>query len=403
MAEAEKLGVILHNGPLPPPADRDTANPEGAVTASFDSAFEVDKDVAHAIKEVLRQLADQSRDHDREHDYEQDRTVISDLLQSHITSTSEIAQGAINSDEENQCKELETKGYGSSSEEQGYTAMEGEEEGKEKRSPIRTIASMMLERFLNLSAEHQASIELSALRKDQSLEQEESMDGAQLSVNRVAGEDAIAPASDLGSILVKHVSKLQREIEASKARRQFVDEPESCVSFKRQQKEMPIESLDQILVKHVSKLEKEKIAATQQTSERISSMKNNTKSLTVANEHDEERLHEVDMYVKVEQKEKQTESLDQILVKHISKLEKEKLAAAQEASKQKYMKETGAVDHDEGSASMDEKLHEMDGYIKKKLKETLGKSLDQIVVKLVPMLENAKLPVSQHTSKPMEE
>ena len=95
MAEAEKLGVILHNGPLPPPADRDTANPEGAVTASFDSAFEVDKDVAHAIKEVLRQLADQSRDHDREHDYEQDRTVISDLLQSHITSTSEIAQGSI--------------------------------------------------------------------------------------------------------------------------------------------------------------------------------------------------------------------------------------------------------------------------------------------------------------------
>ena len=118
--------------------------------------------------------------------------------------------------------------------------MEGEEEGKEKRSPIRTIASMMLERIVNLSAEHQASLArivatcgLSALLKDQSLEQEESMDGAQLSVNRVAGEDAIAPASDLGSILVKHVSKLQREIEASKARRECLDEPEPCVSLKK--------------------------------------------------------------------------------------------------------------------------------------------------------------------------
>ena len=44
---------------------------------------------------------------------------------------------------------------------------------------------MMLERFVNLSAEHQASIEhivatcgLSAQRKDQSLEQEESVESA---------------------------------------------------------------------------------------------------------------------------------------------------------------------------------------------------------------------------------
>ena len=96
-------------------------------------------------------------------------------------------------------------------------------------------------------------------------------------------------ASDLGSILVKHVSKLQREIEASKARTQFLDELEPGVSsFKRQQKEMPIESLDQVLIKRVSKLEKEKIVGAQETSERTSSMKNNTKSLTVANEHDEE-------------------------------------------------------------------------------------------------------------------
>ena len=215
MAEAEKLGVILHNGP---PADRETVNQEGAVTASFDSAFEVDKDVAYAIKEVLQQLDDQSRDRNREHDYEHDHVVISDLLQSHITNTSQVPHGAINS--ENQCKELTTKGDGSSSVEQGCTATdedeEEEEEGKEKRSSIRTIASMMLERIVNLSAEHQASLArivatcgLSALLKDQSLEQEESMD-----VNRVAGEDVIAPASDLGSILVKHVSKLQHEIQA---------------------------------------------------------------------------------------------------------------------------------------------------------------------------------------------
>ena len=64
---------------------------------------------------------------------------------------------------------------------------------------------------------------------------------------------------------MKHVSKLQRGIEASKARRQCLDEPEPCVSFKRQQKELPIESLDWILVKHVTKLEKEKIVAAQET------------------------------------------------------------------------------------------------------------------------------------------
>ena len=49
------------------------------------------------------------------------------------------------------------------------------------------------------------------------------------------------------------------------------------------------DTLAQLLVKHVSKLEKEKIVGAQETSERTSSMKNNTKSLTVANEHDEER------------------------------------------------------------------------------------------------------------------
>ena len=96
-------------------------------------------------------------------------------------------------------------------------------------------------------------------------------------------------ASDLGSILVKHVSKLQHEIQAWKARRKFLDVLEPCVSFKRQYKEMLNDTLAQLLVKHVSKLEKEKIVGAQETSERTSSMKNNTKSLTVANEHDEER------------------------------------------------------------------------------------------------------------------
>mgnify|MGYP000072980166 CR=1 FL=1 len=192
---------------------------------------------------------------------------------------------------------------------------------------------------------------------------------------------------------MKHVSKLQREIEASKARTQFLDELEPGVSsFKRHQKEMPIESLDQVLIKRVSKLEKEKIAAAQE------SMKN-TKSLTVAIEHEEglvgleEKLHE---YVKMEQKEKPIESLDQILVKHISKLEKEKLAAAQEVPKQKCMKDTKSdtdtVDHDRGSASMD-------GYIKRKQKESPVKSLDQILVKHVSKLEKEKIVGAQETSE----
>ena len=90
-------------------------------------------------------------------------------------------------------------------------------------------------------------------------------------------------------------------IEASKARRECLDEPEPCVSLKRRNKEMPIESMDQIIVKYASKLEKEKIATAQETSELTSSMKSNTKSLSVGNEHDEERLHDVDMYVKKEQ------------------------------------------------------------------------------------------------------
>lgn len=105
----------------------------------------------------------------------------------------------------------------------------------------------------------------------------------------------------LGKILVKRVSKLEKEKLAAAAMSN-----EAFGSPQRKKQLHCVESLEKDLVKHISKLEKEKLAAA------VLSNEASTGVQRIKQQH----------YVKDD------ESLDKVLVKHISKLEKEKMAAS---------------------------------------------------------------------------
>ncbi|KAK9060336.1 hypothetical protein SSX86_021040 [Deinandra increscens subsp. villosa] len=109
----------------------------------------------------------------------------------------------------------------------------------------------------------------------------------------------------LGDVLVKRMSKLEKEVqEAKKEKENFDINNETRRKEKVINDDNHVESLDRVLVKHVSRLEKEKIA--------FGDMK------------DEVKVNKRDRKLDLEHGEG---SLDQILVKPKSRLEKEKVAA----------------------------------------------------------------------------
>ncbi|KVH93335.1 hypothetical protein Ccrd_004620 [Cynara cardunculus var. scolymus] len=141
--------------------------------------------------------------------------------------------------------------------------------------------------------------------------------------NKISKEAQIV--SDLGSMLTKHTSKLEKEIEESKRKCGNEYEPKWKRSERLKQETKEIPSLGEVLVKRVSRLERE----VQEAKEK----------------------ENVDMNRQRGVKEKETngvESLDKVLVKHVSRLEKEKMSMEEEV-KVKRRDRKSELEQSEGS------------------------------------------------------
>ncbi|KAE9447136.1 hypothetical protein C3L33_20987, partial [Rhododendron williamsianum] len=144
---------------------------------------------------------------------------------------------------------------------------------------------------------------------------------------KYGGTTSVGDFESLDKVLVKHVSKLEKE-------KMAMGSKEELVRVKRRDPNTLSDtnegSLDQILVKHKSRLEKEKMAAAQQPDDRMT-------HFVSRREARERELQEawggiglgysIHPHVSRLEQDKAC-SLDQILVKHTSRLEKEKIAAA---------------------------------------------------------------------------
>ncbi|XP_059445793.1 uncharacterized protein LOC132177473 [Corylus avellana] len=147
--------------------------------------------------------------------------------------------------------------------------------------------------------------------------------------------NSVTDCESLDKILVKHVSRLEKEKMRFSSKEEMVKVKKSCETKVQSHLMNPEGGLDQILVKHKSRLEREKLTAAQQPDDQIKHSK-------VRREARERELQEAwgglslgnsmkSSETKVQQSHMNQEGgLDQILVKHKSILEREKLAAAQQ-------------------------------------------------------------------------
>ncbi|TKY51017.1 hypothetical protein E2542_SST22524 [Spatholobus suberectus] len=132
----------------------------------------------------------------------------------------------------------------------------------------------------------------------------------------------VTDCESLDKVLVKHVSRLQKE-------KMKINSEEEWGRVKRSHRNIHLETneggLDQVLVKHKSRLEQEKMVAAQQPE--------NSVSLSMTrHEAREKELQETwgglslgNIYLETNEG-----GLDQVLVKHKSRLEREKIVAAQQ-------------------------------------------------------------------------
>ena len=148
--------------------------------------------------------------------------------------------------------------------------------------------------------------------------------------------NSVTDCESLDKILVKHVSRLEKEKMRFSSKEEIVQVKSSETKV---QSHMNQEGgLEQILVKQKSRLEREKLTAAQQPDDQI-------RHSTVRREARERELQEAwgglslgnsmkSSETKVQSQMNQEGGLDQILVKHKSRLEREKLAAAQQPDDQ---------------------------------------------------------------------
>lgn len=338
LAEAEIHGVILQHGT----PEREHASE--AVTASLDTPFDVDKEVTAAIKSALQQLC---RSSERACELQDETNV--EFTSSDVTASYTIEAASSQSD--TQAKDCKCEEQMSPTDIDASLCSKPQRKNSEISKPQHSLVNLMVSRIRELSVEHQTALAgivatrgLSELLKDQSLEQE-------LNGGLLDSKPLDERCSDLGSILVKHVSRLQREVQASKETNKHLrTEVERKSGGRLQRPAAHVESLDQILVKHVSKLEKEKLAA-QATTRTPRKQKCNSVAAeeTLGLEELLRKPHDHSEACKEVKEEGQTFSgegrnsfsqvsktpvstgdLGSILKKHMSMLEKEKQAALRE-------------------------------------------------------------------------
>ncbi|GKC41285.1 hypothetical protein Tco_1059007, partial [Tanacetum coccineum] len=136
---------------------------------------------------------------------------------------------------------------------------------------------------------------------------------------------------DLGSMLIKHSSKLEKEIEEIKKKCGNEYEPKFKKSERLKQETKDVPGLGEVLVKRVSRLAKEK------------------KEKENMNFNKEIRSKEKGI-----NDDSGFESLDKVLVKHVSRLEKEKMAFGDMQEEVKVKRKDKIADWEHGEGSLDQ-------------------------------------------------
>ncbi|KAG9440254.1 hypothetical protein H6P81_020419 [Aristolochia fimbriata] len=266
---AAAMGVIMYDRPDGPrrPSEVETSPRNGggsthSVSASFETAFEVDKEVAAAVKAAFIQLALTSGTNKEE---------FQELLRK-------LSQNPDFSEIINENKEIITNCQSDVGEGLESKVSDNEKVLMKRQGPIKDIAkcgdlvNMMLDRLRFLHEEELSSLAtiVATCGLNEALHEEESKQQHGLEpfgTNHVDGQKRKQELTELPSLekfLVKHVSKLEREVQEAKNARQSnqVEEKGENVKVSATVSNATslsdfVPDLGSILVKHKSRLEKE--------------------------------------------------------------------------------------------------------------------------------------------------
>uniref|UniRef100_A0A7N0TNW1 Uncharacterized protein n=1 Tax=Kalanchoe fedtschenkoi TaxID=63787 RepID=A0A7N0TNW1_KALFE len=194
----------------------------------------------------------------------------------------------------------------------GAEIVDGHMNKKQPESELPSLDKFLVKHMTKLEKEVQ---EAKAKNRDRSMERTEEQPPRTKSHNNECS-DAVP---DLGSILIKHSSRLEKEIEASKRNHgnsyESIRAKSSGIHYRaghhKEQDAAAVPSLDKCLVKHMSKLERE-----------VQEAKFNRDNEANAKRSEKENM-DSNKYSGVESE----DSLDEILMKPVHRLEKEKMQA----------------------------------------------------------------------------
>ncbi|CAN6450731.1 unnamed protein product [Victoria cruziana] len=318
---ASAIGVVMYNkagSPRRPCIVETSSRKDGGsthtVTASFETAFEVDKEVAAAVKSAFIRLASLPEF------LSEDKTDISRDILHQI------------SEDLDECDPQQSDVV-------SHTGAQSSE-----------LVNMMLQRLRVLKEEELASLAtivatcgLNAILEVKDNKQKHATEGEKY--NLLGG---------LESCLVKHVSKLQREVQEAKKNMKDYDKDTKGTNGKTNSNEV-VPSLESILKKHSSRLEKEIELA-----KKYEAQGNNGTD----NRPEKENIDANRAQVAGD------DGLDKVLLKHVHRLEKEKI---QSLASDRYSMRRRVSRKPQGSESS-----EVD-------------SLDKVLVKHVSRLERDKV------------
>ncbi|KAL7227386.1 hypothetical protein ACSBR1_022270 [Camellia fascicularis] len=280
------------------------------VTASFETAFEVDKQVAAAVKTSFVKLASCP-------------SINKDEFKELLRKISENPDTGENNQDPLELSEYESDN-GSEHESQDVRQRKYKKQISEKFN-MPKLVDMMLERLRCLQEDELASLATIVATCGLNAALAEAENSKQLELGYAADSNSgidhmrrkqvEAELPSLDKFLIKHLTKLEKEVqEAKNARMNTLDksDDERVCSINDVNSAETIPDLGTILVKHSSKLEKE-----------IEEMKRNSgKSDEMESKKISERRHN-GVVRRTKQDATDLPSLDKFLVRHVSKLERE--------------------------------------------------------------------------------
>ncbi|XP_076886613.1 uncharacterized protein LOC143536527 [Bidens hawaiensis] len=159
--------------------------------------------------------------------------------------------------------------------------------------------------------------------------------------DKVTKPSEVVTVPDLGSMLTKHTSKLEKEIAEIKKKHGNEYEPvmKGKPSERLKQDNDSIPSLGEVLVKRVSRLEKE-VQEAKMEKENVNINRDKRSKEKVINDDNNNNV----------------ESLDKVLVKHVSRLEKDKMAFGDMKEEVKVNRIDKKMDLEHGEGGLDQIL-----------------------------------------------